>query len=52
MTLLELLELIWQAVLALFGLGVALIALFVIVVVVIVAAKTIKKEVQEDDRTE
>lgn len=40
--------LIWKAVLALVGVGAILAALFVLVILVIVAAKTIKKEVQND----
>lgn len=44
--------LIWKAVLTLLGLGCLIAVLFVITVLLIVAAKTIKKEVQNDDRTE
>lgn len=48
----NILALIWKAVLALLGVGVIVAALFVLVILVIVAAKAIKKEVQNDDRTE
>lgn len=42
---------IWKGVLGLLGAGCIIAVLFVLAILVIVAAKTIKKEVQNDDRT-